>query len=283
VTIDGAVTGASPAQLAALKAALGDAFAKSAWFEPRAATVAHAALDGHVAAAFSSRDVMRTKTWTESVPYTDYETSEESYQEPYDDTETYTESVPSTEWQTSSCAEPPCPQEMVTVNHDETRTRTVTKYRTAWRTVTVPVTKYRDEEREFTYEATERTGSYASMVQLAITGEPVAATARVDAAFQQSGDDHDAVSAAAGVTPERANLPSLADFVTREQARLVQQLIDVLDERYGARFCTLERYDIEAAATCAYRDATRTPPAARAQLQILLGGDEAFVAPLLAR
>ena len=210
----------------------------------------------------------------------------ESYQEPYDDTETYTESVPSTEYQTNSvpCGDTTCTETTpVTVYHDETRTRTVTKYRTAYRTVTTPVTKYRDEEREFSYDAIERSGTYTSSLRVHVTGELPETIATIASSFVQRGDDHDVTNAAAGVAPERANLPTTEAFVAREQARLGVALTAELDARWSATYCARSTYTIEEAATCAYRDASQAPPAAHTALATLLGGDEPFVAPLLAR
>jgi hypothetical protein len=286
LVIDGAISGETDDQTTDLRRALAVAFRGSVWFEAAAPTAAHATLAGHIAAAFGSHPVTRVMTWTESVPYTEYETSQESYEEPYDDTETYTESVPSTEYRTETvpCGDTTCTNTVPeTVYHDETRTRTVTKYRTAYRTVTNPVTKYRDEEREFSYDAIERVGAYTSALTLQVDRELPVVIAAVESAFTQSGDDHDVSNSAAGVSPHRANLMSIEALATREQGRLAERFAQVLDERYGAVYCTLETYDVEAASACAYRDPSRTPPAAHAQLATLLGGDERFVNPLLAR
>ena len=172
LVVDGTIAGETTAEVSALGGALQTAFARSAWYAPTGSGAVHANIAGNLAVTYSSQQVTLTASWTEQVPYTDYETQQESYQEPYDDTETYTEEEPSTEY--VPCGDTTCPQ---TVYHTETRTRTVTKYRTAYRDVTVPVTRYRDEPRTEDYNAIERMGSYASALSVQL-GAIAAASSR---------------------------------------------------------------------------------------------------------
>lgn len=271
VAIDGAIAGESTDELAALRGALQAAFAKSAWYAPTGALEASASVGGRVDAAFSSREVTLTASWTEQVPYTDYETTQESYQEPYDDTETYEEQVPSTE--DVPCGDTTCPQ---TVFHSETRTRTVTKYRTAWRDVTTPVTKVRDEPHVEDYAAVERTGTYASELHVE-TGGVVASVAHSTSA---SGYDHDVTIGAAGVSPQRANLPTHEQFAAREHQALADQLVEQLDSEYSRRFCTRPEFTLEQAAECAYGGADGVPAAGKRALAQVLGGEVAYLAAL---
>ena len=264
LVIDGALDGATDAESRSLRTALLDAFRRSAWYAPTGVATRHAKLDGRLEVGYSSREVTLTASWTEQVPYTDYETTQESYQEPYDDTETYDEQVPDTEW--VPCGDTTCPQ---TVYHTETKTRTVTKYRTAWRDVTTPVTKYRDEPRAQDYQATERTGTYTGVANVTLADELVAS---VETRTARTGVDHDVTIEPAGISPQRANLPSHEDFATQIESALAQRMIDVLDAEYGRKFCSRALYTLEQAAECAFTS-TKVPARAIATLREALGGD----------
>jgi hypothetical protein len=65
--------------------------------------------------------------------------------------------------------------------------RTVTKYRTATRDVTTPVTRYRDVPHSFTYEATEQTGTYSSALHARLDGgvPEVVVTVAIDARYAE--------------------------------------------------------------------------------------------------
>jgi hypothetical protein len=284
VRVAGAIAGATAAQTARVTAALEGGLRASAWYAPDGAAPLPATLGGSLAAAFGSHAVARSAAWVEQVPYSADESHEESYQEPYDDTESYTESVPHTEYQseTHACGDTTCTDQVpVTVYSTEFKTRTVTKYRTAWRTVTTQVTKYRDEPRVFTYEATARTGDYASALE--VTLPTLAVTAQAQARFSAAGVDHDVTFAPAGVAPERANLMTLDDLATRAGDDLRDELHRRLDAAYAARFCAGDAYTRDQAAACAYLDLPSAPSAVHATLRAAFGGDEANLAPLLRR
>jgi hypothetical protein len=286
LSVEGAVAGASASESARMRDELSAAFRKSAWFAPSAPTAAHATLDGKLAVDYASRQVTLTASWTESVPYTDYETSQESYQEPYDDTESYSEDVPTTEYRTETvpCGETTCTNSVPeTVYHTEWKTRTVTKYRTAWRTVTNPVTRYRDESHAQDYQATERSASYASALRVRTDAGLPALVASVDVSTSESGYDHDVTIAPAGVSPSRANLTSQDDFAAHEQSRLATRLVQILDDAYAARFCAAATFTLETAAECAYMGPSHLPANAHAALRAQLGGDEPYLSALLAR
>ena len=73
----------------------------------------------------------------------------------------------------------------------EHKSRTVTKYRTAYRSVTNPVTKYRDESRTFEYEATHREGHYASTLRVEFDGTLRDLVPSIASDFGATGIDHD--------------------------------------------------------------------------------------------
>jgi hypothetical protein len=270
LVVDGAIAGETAEETSALRTALLDAFTKSALYAPSAGGEVHATIDGMLRVHYSSRQVSLTASWTEQVPYTDYETQQESYQEPYDDTETYDEQVPTTEY--VPCGDTTCPQ---TVYHTETKTRTVTRYRTVYRDVTVPVTRYRDEPRTEDYNAIERSGSYASALSVQVG----AVIASVESATSESGYDHDVTIEPAGVSPSRANLTSHEQFAAREAATLADRLVEQLDAAYVQRFCGLPEFTLEQAAECAYAGAQHLTPAAQRALATVFHGE----APYLAR
>jgi hypothetical protein len=269
LVVDGTIAGETDEEASALRSALQDAFVKSALYAPSAAGEVHATIDGQLRVHYASRQVSLTASWTEQVPYTDYETQQESYQEPYDDTETYDEQVPTTEY--VPCGDTTCPQ---TVYHTETKTRTVTKYRTAYRDVTVPVTRYRDEPRTEDYNAIERTGSYASALSVQIG----AVTASVETATSESGYDHDVTIEPAGVSPSRANLTSHDQFAAHEAATLADRFVLQLDAAYARQFCGLPAFTLEQAAECAYAGAEHLPPAAQSALEHVFGGEVTYLA-----
>ncbi|MGE0871136.1 MAG: hypothetical protein AB7P03_21405 [Kofleriaceae bacterium] len=289
--IEGSIAGETDAQVAALRAALGAAFRDSVWFSPRTSGAARGSISGRISATFSSRSVSLARDWTEQVPYTDYETIQVSYQEPYEDTETTVEQVPYTEYQTRKV---PCgglregetcdETYPVTVYRSETRTNTVTRYRTAWRDETRPVTRYRDVPHVFSYVAIEHTGHYQSELGVTLdVGAVATVAAEVANELSRRGVDHDITFEPAGVYPERANLLTLADFVNREQQTLRSQLLNQLDERYRSMHCTATMYTIDQAAACAYLAPTQLPDAAHAALRAMLGDDEPLAISLLAR
>jgi hypothetical protein len=266
LAIDGSIAGETDDETAALRGAVTAAFQKSPWYAATGTGEAHATAGGTVEVQASSREVVLTAEWTEQVPYTDYETQSESYQEPYDDTETYFDTVTDSDGTT----------------HTETKTRTVTKYRTAWRDVSVPVTKYRDESHSEDYPAIERDATYKSRLRLRIDAGLPEITASVDANAHQSGDDIDATFAAAGVVPSRANLPTHEQFAAAQHGRLADQLLSLMKAEYSRRYCTAASYTIEEAARCAVAGIDSLPRQARDSLGQVFGGETSYLGAVLA-
>jgi hypothetical protein len=286
MSISGEIGGASQAESARMRNALAGAFLESVWYSVDGAPAVTAALSGSIASSFASKPVTRYARYTVEVPYTDYESTEESYQEPYDETEYYSEDVPSTEYRTETvpCGDTTCTNQVPeTVYHSETKSRTVTKYRTAWRTVTVPVTKYSTESRTFEYAAIERSGHYTSQLRVVFDPEMDGIVAGVDQDTIETGLDHDAELSAAGVSPQRANLTTAPAFVFAEQQRLASELRARLDALYARRYCRAAMFSLEEAARCAYLDPSSAPAAARGMIRVQLGEDESLLSVVLAR
>jgi hypothetical protein len=277
LAVDGAIDGLGGAEADAFRGALATAFVASAWYADNGTGTAHATVSGSIAATFTQRPVALSADWVEQVPYTDYVTESESYQEPYDDTETYTEQVPYTEWKDGAAT---------TVYRSETKTRTVTKYRTAWRDVQKAVTRYRDVPHVFSYQAIEHAARYSSSLAITLDRDgsaltdAVATISRDDVA---TGIEHDVTFEAAGVHPERPNLPSRGELIAGERQRLAQRLVATLDARYTAKFCTTQVYSRDAAAACAYVGLAAAPAGVHATLRGAFGADEPLLAAVLAR
>lgn len=277
---------ANPIATAGFLDAATAAFRDSLWYSPAAPEKLTGLLDGKLVALFSAEKISVSRDWTEQVPYTADEVVSESYQEPYDDTETYTEQVPYTEYQTTQepCGTTTCTSSTpVTVYRTETKTRTVTRHRTAWRDVTQQVTRYRDEPRVFRYEAIDRKGRYASAIRLRFEAPLKQHVPYMLGNYKDSGVDHDARFAPAGVSPERANLMTLGGFLKQEQERYVTFLRDELAGHYQQRFCSASSYTLDAAAACAFRDPKQAPPPVHAALASALGPDEPFFMRALGR
>ena len=286
IAVTGTVQGTSTGETERMRVALANAFRTSVWFSTDGAAPVRATVSGWITTAFDSRSVTKTADYTEQIPYTDYETVQESYQEPYDDTEYYTEQVPHTEYrsETYSCGDTTCSRTVPeTVYRSESRTRTVTKYRTAYRPVTRPVTRYRSEARTYTYAGVEHAGRYKSALRLSLGPELDSLIAEVMQNTTETGFETDASFPQAGVYPQSAILTTAEGFVALEGRRLVADLLVRLHALYAARYCRAAEFTLEEAARCAYLDHQTAPPVVREVLRAQFGEDEALLSALLAR
>lgn len=152
LVIDGSAIGESDQEFASLRGALETVFRTSVWYAPNATTDTHATLGGGIATERRPNLVTRTQEWSEQIPYTAYETVNIAYREPYEDTETYTVKNPDS-------------------NSEETRTRTVIRYRVGYRPVSNEVTRYREEPHIFTYQVNDTTVYYAGTLGLQLGPE----------------------------------------------------------------------------------------------------------------
>jgi hypothetical protein len=281
---EGALAGATRAENAALASDLANAFTRTVWFDAAATGgPIHATLSGRFAATIGSRRVTLTKNWTESVPYTDWEDVEESYQEPYTDTEFVTKQVPYTEYRTRTypCGDTTCTETVPeTCYRTETETQMVTKYRTAYRTVRQAVTKYRDVPQIFHYDADEWTGSYDATIRVSSSDPAFVATE--NDALERHGYEHDVTFEPAGVAPERSGVLSRAQFFVDERNAALRQVVATLNGRWKELHCAT--FDtLDGAASCAYLDAKGAPAAAHARIAQTFGDEEPLLAPLLVR
>lgn len=286
LVVEGSVVGIPAEETSRIRTTMAAAFRESVWFSPDAPKQAHALLGGKITATFDSRPISKTATWTEQVPYTAYEDQQESYQEPYNAEESYSEQVPHTEYRTQSkpCGSSTCSESVpTTVYSSETRYRTVTKYRTAYRTVQKAVTRYRDVPRSFTYAATERSGHYVSALRLRFDRDSLDVTAEAKTDSVERGFDHDVSNPDAGVSPQRANLPQLADLTAHEEARLKAEVKTKLEAAYREAYCRASEYTLEEAAACAYLAPADVPPGVHAALRGAFGDDELQIASILTR
>lgn len=286
LVVEGSIVGIPAEDTSRIRTTLSSAFRDSVWFSPDGPKQAHALLGGKMVATFDSRTVSKTATWTEQVPYTAYEDQQESYQEPYNDQESYQEQVPHTENRTEThpCGDTSCTEtHPETVYSSETRYRTVTKYRTAYRTVTKPVTRYRDVPRSFTYAALERSGHYVSALRVRFDRDSPEVSAEIKNDSVEHGFDHDVTNTDAGVSPQRANLPALADLTVHEEARLAAEVKVKLDGAYREAYCGGAQFTLEEAAACSYLAPADVPAGVHAAMRGAFGDDEPQLAVILAR
>jgi hypothetical protein len=286
LVVAGTVDGETDQEVARLRAALAAGFEDSVWFDARASGTARAALGGRIAVTFGAHPITLKKNWTEQVPYNEWVTTSEPFQEAYDETETYTEQVPYIEYRTVSqpCGDTTCTESVPeTCYRSETRTRVVTRYRTAYRDTTRLETRWRDEPRVFEYQATQRPGHYVAAVRVHIDGgvPEVLATATDDTT--SSGIEHDVTFAPAGVHPEHADLVGRDLYIRTEEDVLRTRFVRALDDSFRRVHCSASSYTLEEAAACAYLDPRGAPPAVRAALREELGDEEPLVVQLLAR
>jgi hypothetical protein len=253
----GELRGFSPAHDELLRSVAARAFEASPWYSPQASRRVAGALRGTYQSHSARQPVQLEAPWIEQVPYTAYETVQESFQEPYSEQETY--SYP--------CGNKTC-----------TDTRTVTKYRTAYRDVTKEVTRYRQEARIFVYRAIRASIDYR--LSLILTAEVEGGRAPMTAShsdrLEKWGYDHDARFAPANVHPSRADLPLSDVWLERGTQKFAQAVRSQLLERWRQSYCSAAGYTVDEAARCA-RAGTPLPAGAASVLEPLLADDTRFV------
>jgi len=277
VRVDGAVRGASDALTQALRMRVAAAITKTPLFDAASPGVVEIAVAGYVRHAVRRTPTTLSHAWTESVPYMDTETYQESYQEPYTDTEYYTERTPYTSYTYANGRSVPQTQ-----YRTETRTRTVTKYRTAWRTRTRPVTRYRDEPRVFTHPAVHVEGTY----EAAFTAEvhaPLLRTFPIPVAHTETDDayEHSASFGPANVSPSAGNVPSLEDRFHDDIELVARRFVTEWRASFTANACKGAGFRTpEEGARCAWLGAAEAPDQAFLALAPLFGADVPALAEL---
>ncbi len=251
--------GLNGAQQARLQARLTEAFEASPWFSPGATTRPALSLMGYFSTRSDSESVQRTVSWTEQVPYTDHEDRTETVEEPFEEEEEYTDSK------------------------GEKKTRKVTKYRTYKRTITVPVTKYRDVPRTFDYHAVRLSESHR--VAMTATGAldpgrgPFSVTLMEQ--YSESGYEHDVTFHPGGVSPQRVSFTPPQAWLDSQVEALGARFSRQLVEHWKQSYCGSPALTLDDAARCA-RSGAALPAAAERVLSEILGDDAARVPTLFA-
>ncbi len=277
VSTAGDIAGTSPEDRNAIAAAVQHGLEKSVFWDATTDHAAGAATSGRNVARFWSRNTVLTRPWVESVPYQAMESYQEPYTETVPTTETYYESVPYTAYETRQrpCGNTTCSESYpVTKYRDHQRTRTVMRQQTAYRTRERVVTRYRDENRIFTFEAREDSAAYDTDVTVRVdVRQGLAPFAfQVSGHGKKSGFVHDASFPPAGVSPSRADLPTASSWLAAQLPGLEEQTRRAADEHFRLSFCERSAFTIEEAARCAYGKSP-LPPAARTGLAQALGPD----------
>jgi len=290
VKVKVAVDGLRPEQQARLQAAVGESFAKSAWYGAGGALPVAASVRGSVDVKLTAEDVIMEQPWEEQVPYTVTEAYDEPYVETYKATAVTPGAipvrVPRTEFYTCGPADAPrtCAREvMVTYYRTEKGTTQVARRRLRTRKAQRTVTRYQPQPRVFSYPAVHREGVYRGdwtlTVPLAPGAEPVVAT--VEAEQRRDGLDHDAEHAGADVHPSRAKLPSADEWFADLLSRFDAEVRKALAARWAAAFCHEKAFTPETAARC--RLGAELPSHARPELETVYGDEVEYLDRVLPR
>jgi hypothetical protein len=253
----GGLAGISGPHRELLQASIARSFEASPWYSSRSPRRVEALLEGDFSARTERQLARLSAPWMETVPYTATETQRESYQEPYTDDESYT----------YTCGNTTC-----------TGTRSVTKYRTAYRDVSREVTRYRQEPRVFLYSATKVMADYS--VRLAVrspleTGRAPFVASRSDS-LSRWDYDHEVTFVPANVYPSRSQLPAAERWLEDQMRTYEREVKSQLFAKWRASHCSAQVYSVDEAARCA-RGGVELPEPARNALKPLFGEDATLV------
>jgi hypothetical protein len=283
----GFITGTPADEQRLVEGILDSALQRTVWYSPTSNAKASAELSGLVSARFTATPTELSRGWTEQVAYEATETYSDPIQVPYTDHETYTESVPYTAYESSleSCGPKRglCNRTRpVTRHRDVQKTRPVTKYRTEYVEKTRIVTRYRDEPRVFTYRAIKHEGRYQATYDLAINlgSQQRIIPLRESVDDAKSAFEHDAEFAPAGVHPESGAVPTARAWRDQQRTRISQRIVSVLDQAWVDGFCTEGVATIEEAARCVHARPAKVPAAVRAKIHELVADDTSLVLSL---
>ena len=280
IVLAGQVDGMSLEGRDAFAASVRQGLEQSSFWDPRAEPVATVTIAGKNLAEFHSRKTTLSRPWVERIPYTAVENYEESYTEYYPDTETYYDTEHYTDYESythtcsdgkSTCTD----QRPVSKTRQVERTRTVTRSRIAYRTKTRPVTRYREEDRVFSFEAIERSATYEVDVEASIDFKQGIApfVVHLSNTATKSGVDHDSSFPPADVAPSRANLPSRDAFWSEQLPTIASRTSMSANGHWATAFCSQASYNPDEAARCYYIPAAERPKAAHDALFVSLGPD----------
>ena len=255
----GTGAGLDSAQQTRLEARLTQAFESSPWFAQGGPARPEFTLAGRFSSERDSREVSLTAPWTESVPYTDHEDRTEVTETPYETEEEYTDS------------------------EGKTRTRTVTKYAQTTKTISVPVTRYRDVPRTFEYHALRL--SQAHRVALSSSAVLDARRGPFAVALQdqlsESGHEHDVRFDLGRVRPERPSFTPAETWLETKVEALGAAFSRQLATHWRESYCSAPSHTLDEAARCA-RGGTELPAQAVRVLSDILGADATHVVALFA-
>ncbi len=272
VTVAGTLAGASDALLATLAQSVQKAGAQSILFADGAAAVLEITVAGSAVYGVNRTPTTLSHDWSETVPYEGVEPYQESYQEAYTDTEYYNVQVPYTRY--SYVNGNSVPQ---TEYRTEQRQRSVTKYRTAFRTKTRPVTLYRQEARVFTHPAVHIEASYRANFAVEVRA-PLLRTMSIPVAHSEAEDtyEHSASFGPASVSPSSGNVTSLESRFAQDVEAIRTKLFADWARGFAESACGVASGTFatpEAGAKCAWLPNSKTPDGAFLALVPLFGAD----------
>ncbi|WP_021781012.1 hypothetical protein [Myxococcus hansupus] len=256
---EGSVDGLNVVQQAQLESRLIQVFESSPWYASGAMSRPVFTLGGRFVTEQECRDVERTASWTETVPYTEEETRTEVVNEVQ------------VGWEDSTDV------------NGVTRSELVTKNVPTTRTYTVSVTHHRQVPRTFEYQALRLSQAH----RVAVLSSSVLDSRRApflvtmqDHLFE-SGYEHDVTFHEANVSPERPSFTSAEAWLDTKVAALETTFSERLVAYWLESYCSSPSLTLDEAARCV-RAGDATPVQAVRVLADIFGADATHVPALFA-
>lgn len=194
---------------------MAEEFKKSPWYEDGAAKTLTASARIAFNHVHETRPIRRSFHYEVSIPYTDYEEKSVAFQEPY------------TAYRSVCDAGSRC------------REVAETNYRTKYRTVKEPVTRYRSEPRSYPLLVTQHTLNLAYKAQITSQTEGFSATDTSQVQnFVKSDEEHHEDMPDIGLHPDPLDLPASDAWLTQQYQVTADDYRTKLISLWEERFCT---------------------------------------------
>lgn len=222
------------------------AFAASPWHDAGSAGTTTASLTGALESEVEQTPMELTTSWTESEAYSTTEQQTENYQESYMTSEQRSVQVPYTAYEsysyscgTGSSYRTCTGSRSVTRYRTEYRTEMVTKTRPATRQVTKTVTKYRPVTRSLRYPGIQHRVVHAAKLKVSLALPTFDRAVELGWADTLSKTDveHSTTSGPARLSPHLPEVPLAADWTRLAAAALEREVTAGLGEAWLRQFC----------------------------------------------
>lgn len=212
-----------------LKKGMSERFRKSAWFNPNGkAGRVLIGLKGSFIRKIDSQLVPQVHAYSVKIPYTAYVPEMRTRQVPYQTTE-YTCAYINGR---SICGNVPA-----------------TAFRTEYYTVTVPVTRYREEPRTYNYAATQTNQSLIFLAEgyALVDGKKIGLS--INETSGESGIDHDISIPDIGLSPAKSALTDPLEWLKEQMGTLADHSGVEIDKTWSDKFCKWQPGKKDIAAT----------------------------------